>query len=107
MSKLLLILLFAPFLLSSRVKIEVYAESYCPDCEQFLTGTFKDAFYTKDIEKIAEFLVVPYGNAKEIQTQSGYEYQCQHGAIECQGIFLKLLLIKSIFIFLFLSKKIF
>lgn len=88
MLKLFLVLLFVPFLLSSRVKIEVYAESYCPDCEQFLTGAFKDAFNTKDIEKIAEFSVVPYGNAKEIQTQTGFEYQCQHGELECQGIFL-------------------
>lgn len=68
-----------------RVLIELYSESLCPDCMQFILGSFSKAVKTQDIFKISDIRVYPYGNARWAQNGSTYSFTCQHGAKECQG----------------------
>ena len=68
-----------------RVKIEMYTESLCPDCIQFLTTSFKTAFGTQDFDLIADVTFYPYGNAQESQSGNQWVFTCQHGENECLG----------------------
>jgi interferon gamma-inducible protein 30 len=68
-----------------RVRIELYSESLCPDCLNFILGTFKKAVNTADIYKIADIRVYPYGNARWAKNGSTYSFTCQHGVKECEG----------------------
>jgi interferon gamma-inducible protein 30 len=63
-----IILLISLILLAfsdDRVNIDVYTESLCPDCVEFLEKSFKNAIGVKDFEKICNFRILPYGNAKQ------------------------------------------
>ncbi|XP_011139528.1 GILT-like protein C02D5.2 [Harpegnathos saltator] len=66
-----------------RVHIAVYYEALCPDSRSFvvkqLMPTYRKLSANLDVE------MVPYGKAKTIKTNDGYEYECQHGPIECQA----------------------
>ena len=33
---------------------------------------------------MAKVSLVPYGNASESKGSTGYNFNCQHGAVECQ-----------------------
>ena len=68
-----------------RVKIEMYTESLCPDCIQFLTSSAKTAINTPDINQIADINFYPYGNAHESQSGNSWVFTCQHGSNECLG----------------------
>ena len=68
-----------------KVVIDFYYESLCPYCQQFLEGGVKTALNTKDIWKISDFFLHPYGNAKSVQNGSSWSFTCQHGARECEG----------------------
>ena len=56
----LLVVLFS----QSRLSIDVYTESLCPDCMEFLLNSMTEAVETPDIEKMVHIRVVPYGNVK-------------------------------------------
>ena len=84
--------IFASFLLavafaasSDPLQIVVLTESLCPACNDFVATSFLKAINTKDIEKIANITIVPFGNAKETQSGGHYIFTCQHGADECYG----------------------
>ena len=62
-----------------KVVIDFYFESLCPYCQQFLEGQVKQALATKDIWKISDLFLHPYGNAKTIQNGSSWSFTCQHG----------------------------
>jgi protein-disulfide isomerase len=49
-----------------RVQIFLYFESLCPYCREFMTGSFKDAVYTQDFQKICDYQIFPYGNARQV-----------------------------------------
>ena len=67
-------------------KIQIYIESLCPDCEDFLTTSYKDFINRSDHYSLAETHIIPFGNASEEQDASGhYIYKCQHGPNECYG----------------------
>lgn len=68
-----------------KVKIDLYSESLCPDCLQFIRGSLKTAANTKDFWKICEFNLIPYGNARRTQNGSNWAFTCQHGVKECLG----------------------
>ena len=70
---------------SDKLQIDVYAESLCPDCREFVTGQLEIAFNTANISEIVDINVWPYGNARENQVGSAYNFTCQHGAEECAG----------------------
>jgi interferon gamma-inducible protein 30 len=67
------------------LNIVANTESLCPYCQAFLTTSFSEAVNTKDIEKIANITVIPFGNAKESQSGGHYVFTCQHGPDECLG----------------------
>ncbi|XP_014479498.1 PREDICTED: GILT-like protein C02D5.2 [Dinoponera quadriceps] len=66
-----------------KVHLAVYYEALCPDSRSFvvkqLMPTYRKLSANLDVE------MVPYGKAKTIKTNDGYEFVCQHGQIECQA----------------------
>ena len=68
-----------------KVQIDLYDESLCPYCREFVTGELKKAINTPNISLIADINIWPYGNAKETKAGGSYNYTCQHGAEECAG----------------------
>ena len=68
-----------------KVLVELYFESLCPYCQQFILGSLKTAASTKDLWTIADFKAYPYGNARTIQNGSSWSFTCQHGVNECYG----------------------
>ena len=68
-------------------KIQVYIESLCPDCVDFITKSFKTFYENVQKPNLADIEFIPYGNAKEVYNeQTGkYEFECQHGENECYG----------------------
>jgi hypothetical protein len=53
------------FLQDDRLKLDFYGESLCPDCIELVTGQFKIAVSTPDIEKIANINYYSHGKSKE------------------------------------------
>ena len=78
-------------------KIQVYIESLCPDCVNFLTRSFKN--YIEQVSKpgLADIELIPFGNANETyNTETGkWEFQCQHGENECYGNLIETCLIQT------------
>jgi interferon gamma-inducible protein 30 len=68
-----------------KVLVELYFESLCPYCHNFLVGPIKKALATKDIWLISDFKLYPYGNARTTKNGTSYSFTCQHGVAECQG----------------------
>ena len=68
-------------------KIQVYIESLCPDCVNFITKSFKDFYENVKNPNLAEIEFIPYGNAKEEynETTGRYDFTCQHKENECYG----------------------
>ncbi|KAL3892308.1 hypothetical protein ACJMK2_004525 [Sinanodonta woodiana] len=65
------------------VNFTLYYESLCPDCRNFFADQLNLA-YTK-VGGIMNLTLVPYGNAREKQVGSRWEFDCQHGKEECVG----------------------
>lgn len=65
------------------VNFELYFESLCPDCQQFITRQLYPV-YTK-IGSIMNLTLVPFGNAEERKHGSKWIFHCQHGKEECIG----------------------
>ena len=68
-------------------KIEVYIESLCPDCVNFITKSFKDFYEKVKNPNLIELDFIPFGNAHEVFNTSTnkYDFTCQHGENECYG----------------------
>jgi len=66
-------------------KIDVFVESLCPDCEDFIGGSFANYLQNPDYLQLAEVNFYPYGNANEKKVGDHYEFTCQHGSNECYG----------------------
>lgn len=62
-----------------KVVIDFYFESLCPYCQQFLESQVTKALATKDIWKISDLFLHPYGNAKSVANGSSWSFTCQHG----------------------------
>jgi len=65
--------------------IDIYIESLCPDCTNFLGGSYKNFFYTSDHDSLATINFIPFGNAHESFNGQSYDFTCQHGPNECYG----------------------
>ncbi|EGR33474.1 hypothetical protein IMG5_051520, partial [Ichthyophthirius multifiliis] len=65
-----------------KVKVELYFESLCPGCREFINSQIQITLNTKDLLKILDIELVPYGNAKK---DSQGNITCQHGENECYG----------------------
>jgi len=81
----LLLTLGVQTLAQDRVKIFLYFESLCPGCKEFITSSFKEAVYTANFEKICDYQLFPYGNAREKFVDGKWVFTCQHGPNECYG----------------------
>jgi len=84
------------------VAINLYYETKCPDCTEFITKILAPMWNNTDIRPHLNITMNPYGNAKSVPlgqisegykffhpktTGSGWEYAhiCQHGSDECMG----------------------
>ena len=67
-------------------QIDVFVESLCPDCMQFISGSFKE-FYQYKVPNLAEVNFITFGNAKEQwdETSKKWLFTCQHKENECYG----------------------
>lgn len=65
--------------------IDVFVESLCPDCMDFIGGSFKNFHEYKDKDSLAVVNFYPYGNAAEKWNGKSWDFTCQHGANECYG----------------------
>ena len=72
---------------SSVPKIQVYIESLCPDCVNFITKSFKEFYEKVQKPNLVDIEFIPFGNAKETYNQNTkkYEFECQHKENECYG----------------------
>jgi len=67
------------------VNVELYFESYCPSCIQWLTGQLYPTWQNNGMAAIMNITIYPYGNAQESYDGSQWQFTCQHGDQECQG----------------------
>ncbi|XP_072297958.1 gamma-interferon-inducible lysosomal thiol reductase-like [Eucyclogobius newberryi] len=65
------------------VKIELYYESLCPGCRNFITSMLYPTSVL--LGDIMDLTLVPYGNAQESFDGDKYIFKCQHGVDECVG----------------------
>ena len=79
-------------------KIQVYIESLCPDCINFMTKSFKDFVERVSKPNLAQIELIPYGNAKEAynETTQKWEFTCQHKENECYGNLMETCLIQKL-----------
>eukprot|EP01134_Creolimax_fragrantissima_P003619 CFRG3619T1 len=71
-----------------KIKVELYAESMCPFCSNFIQGSLANAWQASGVFDIMDIDVIMYGNAHEIPNPTVHDkfgYQCQHGPKECEG----------------------
>jgi interferon gamma-inducible protein 30 len=69
----------------SKMKIDLYYESQCPACRAQVTTNFMKAINTPGFVDMADITLHPYGNARESAGTDGqWNFQCQHGEVECQ-----------------------
>jgi interferon gamma-inducible protein 30 len=65
--------------------IDVFVESLCPDCMDFIGGSFKNFHSYQDKDTLAIVNFYPYGNAAEKWNGQKWDFTCQHGSNECYG----------------------
>ncbi|XP_027337481.1 gamma-interferon-responsive lysosomal thiol protein-like [Abrus precatorius] len=63
----------------SKVSLELYYESLCPDCSKFIVNHLSKIF-KDDLITIVDLKLVPWGNAIFRHNDTFY---CQHGPYEC------------------------
>jgi interferon gamma-inducible protein 30 len=82
-------LIFLSFIINSLSTdipiIDVYIESLCPDCMDFINDSFRIFQENTSINKLAVINFYPYGNAQEKWAKDRWEFTCQHGPNECAG----------------------
>ena len=71
---------------SSPLTINLYYESMCPYCSQFITTSINEFYNEKKFTNVVINLI-PYGLAEESSNlfKGGYTYKCHHGENECLG----------------------
>jgi interferon gamma-inducible protein 30 len=87
---------------TKKVKIELYYETRCPDCIEFINMSLAPLWRNADLRKHYDIKMNPFGNAQSVpvseisegykfwnpeSTGSGFEMVeiCQHGTDECFG----------------------
>ena len=66
-----LILILISVALAERLTVDMYLESLCPYCNQFVTTSLKNALATEGIDKLVALRIIPYGNAKRTKNNQG------------------------------------
>ncbi|KAL0966652.1 hypothetical protein UPYG_G00297890 [Umbra pygmaea] len=67
----------------SSVQVDLYFESLCPGCREFLTTQLLPTWVM--LNDIMTVNLVPFGNAQETAKGKQYTFTCQHGEEECLG----------------------
>ncbi|CAK9233962.1 unnamed protein product, partial [Sphagnum troendelagicum] len=62
-----------------KVKVELYSESLCPYCANFIIN-YLNPFFNNGLIDIVELRIIPYGNA---HIHADGSLTCQHGQDEC------------------------
>lgn len=68
-----------------KLKIDVFVESLCPYCNNFIKNSFKKFTENKNFQNLADIKFYSYGNAAEELKGETYTFKCQHGENECYG----------------------
>jgi len=69
---------------TERITLDVYIESLCPDCFNFITKQLGPQF--ESISTFVDVRTIPYGNARTVdRPDGGHDFVCQHGPPECEG----------------------
>ena len=64
------------------VTVTLYYESLCPYCQDFVAGSFLEAW--EAVPEIMDVTFVPWGNERAYEQADGsVEFSCQHGEQEC------------------------
>ena len=80
------------------VHLDLYYETLCPDCTEFISGQMYPAWEKLKNTGIFTLKLYPFGNAREFVYANGtLGYKCQHGDKECRGNFLEACVIKVAF----------
>jgi len=75
------------------VLVELYYESLCPGCRNFISTMIYPTFDKLRDTGIVKFGLYPYGNAVETENKDGsWNITCQHGPEECLGNLLEVCL---------------
>ena len=75
------------------VLVELYYESLCPGCRNFISTMLFPTFDKLRDTGIVKFGLFPYGNAGQTQNKDGsWNITCQHGPEECLGNLLEVCL---------------
>ena len=61
------------------VKVELYYESLCGDCQMFIRGQLWPAWKKLEDLKIMDLQLYPFGNAREKKVGKSWKFTCQHG----------------------------
>ena len=69
---------------AQKLSIHLYYESQCPGCRDTITRSFANAFEHRDLLKMADISLFPYGNAHEYPNGDSWVFVCQHGEAECE-----------------------
>eukprot|EP00090_Calanus_glacialis_P005123 TRINITY_DN1393_c0_g1_i4.p1 TRINITY_DN1393_c0_g1~~TRINITY_DN1393_c0_g1_i4.p1 ORF type:complete len:242 (-),score=65.48 TRINITY_DN1393_c0_g1_i4:299-1024(-) len=81
----------------SPVLVELYYESFCPGCRNFLTTMLYPAFDKLRDSGIMKAAIYPYGNAHESKNPDGtWKFECQHGEPECVGNILEVCIMQQL-----------
>lgn len=69
----------------SRVNVEVFYESYCPDSKRFVLEQLHPAY--NELSIIMNLQLIPYGRASRRwdPSKKQYNFSCEHGEKECLG----------------------
>lgn len=68
----------------TKVKVEVFYETYCPDSKRFVLEQLNSTY--AELSDIIELQLVPYGKATRRELPNHwYSFDCQHGDKECYG----------------------
>ena len=79
------------------VLVELYYESLCPGCRQFITGMLGPTWDLMKDTGTMQVAVYPYGNADQTQKPDGsWVISCQHGDKECLGNKLEVCLMRHL-----------
>lgn len=66
-----------------QLPITIYYEALCPDSIKFFQEQLDPTY--KALGKYINVNFVPFGKAKQWYSNDSYQFECQHGPIECYG----------------------
>ena len=66
-----LILIIFSIAFAERLTIDMYTESLCPYCMEFIKTSLKKGLATEGIDKLVALRIIPYGNARRTKNNQG------------------------------------